>query len=231
MEVEIQTIEGIFLLLKVPEAANVVDLTNLAEKENGVPASETMVQFMGCLLDEEDLLLPVADYLALGNITFTFLNAKNGIKRNTTKDLSSDIDVDIITGSSRKFKWRKVFPNRQMKFKLPSSKFGLVYHKEGEEEGKRIFHVEVFDVVEEGSIQLRTKEGETIPEVFLIPPEHPEKPEQKLCGIQKTYDENDRRSMLDTAVKVSKIFGSFFNLGSILQMIFGGAGETEEESY
>jgi len=210
---------GIFLLLKVPEAANVVDLTNLAEKDNGVPASETMVQFMGCLLDEEDLLLPVADYLALGNITFTFLNAKNGVKRNTTKDLSSDIDVDIITGSSRKFKWRKVFPNRQMKFKLPSSKFGLVYHKEGEEEGKRIFHVEVFDVVEEGSIQLRTKEGETIPEVFLIP-EDPEKPEQKLCGIQKTYDESDKRSTLDTVDQVSRIVGRFINPLSILQLFF-----------
>ena len=58
------------------------------------------------------------------------------------------------------------------------------------------------------------------------PPEHPADPEVKLCVIQKIYDESEKISVLNIAVKVSKIIGNvanIVNLGVHIQdLIFGG---------
>merc|ERR1719154_620512 len=111
-----------------------------------------------------------------------------------------------------------------MKFKLKSSKFGLVYKEDGEEEGRKRYQTVVFEVEEEGRIELRTNDEDSLPEVIFISSKHPEVPERKLIGTQKIFDEREMWTLnggLDTGVKFATIANPIVG---IIRIIFGAVG-------
>merc|ERR1740128_103008 len=121
MDLEIQTLEGIFTLENVPQTSTVSDMKNQLETVRGIPASKSEVSFMGIKLDDENVL--VSDFLKIGSNSFTVLQATEDMSMEEKKvamKIWSDKAISIITGDSRNFKSRRVMRNREMTFKLPA---------------------------------------------------------------------------------------------------------------
>ena len=151
---------------------------------------------MGTPIREENVL--VADFFNLGNPIFemveTFLGEAARQQKDHPRWIKSERSAHLITGQPRHFQYLRILPNRSIKFKPKYKKFGVVYEKEGYEIGKRLLHVEVYDIKKEGKIELRGckkeegKEEEGKIRVFLI--NETNKVEEELEGVIQTFDES-----------------------------------------
>ena len=107
---------------------------------------------MGTPIREEDAL--VADYFNLGNTIFELIQTDIVDAAREQKDhprwIKSEKSAHLITGQPKQFQYLRVIPNRPIKFKPKYKKFGVVYEKEGFEIGKRLLHVEVYEIKKEG---------------------------------------------------------------------------------
>ena len=90
-----------------------------------------------------------------------------GMSSNTkTRGFYCDKKMFLITGKQFSFKAIQLQPNREEPIRLKSNRFGIVQHVEGNELGKRIFHLRLFEVEREGRIESWTENGED--RVFLV---------------------------------------------------------------
>jgi hypothetical protein len=192
-----------------------LDLKKQIEIERNIRAtSSSVLYYMGCPIREEDALL--ADYFNLGNTIFELVKTNDEDTARQQKDhprwILSEQSAHLITGQPRKFQYLRVIPNRPIKFKPQSKKFGVVYEKEGVEIGKRLLHVEVYEIKKAGKIELRGSTEEDKIRVFLIK----DGTEEELFGVIQTFDEsmNNQRGNLP-----KKIAGLITALGS---MVFEG---------
>ena len=87
-----------------------------------------------------------------GGKTFILVLPKAGRSR----EITSDREKFLITGSRRNFQVNLIPKNKSIRVNLVSKKFGIVYNTEGNEVGKRVYFVEVFEITGKGSIDITT---------------------------------------------------------------------------
>ena len=198
--------QGIFLVQVESPTATLLDLKKQIETERQIPASpSTVFYYMGTPIREEDAF--VMDYFNLGNTIFELVTTDIGDAAREQKDhprwIKSEKSAHLITGQPRHFQYLRVLPNSPVKFKPKSKKFGVVYEKEGSIIGKRLLHVEVYEIKKAGRIELRGCRTDDKIRVFLIKDE--DDSEEELEGVIKTYDENLNKQAESLPQKISGI--------------------------
>ena len=131
---------------------------------------------------------------------------KDGGERDRTEKGPRKVkEVFLIKGTRSNFEAILLQANKEHWIKLKSGRqFGVVKHIEGEEIGKRMFKFWVYELKKEGSIALRTEDGNGM--VYLVIEEGPNGEEDGLTPINtKTYDEKAKVSKLDKAGKLANI--------------------------
>ena len=97
-------------------------------------------------------------------------------------------------------------------------KFGISYHVEGDEIGKRRYHVDQFEVAKRASKVTVKMDKLGAATAFQVV----DGVEREIQSVSNVFDESllDKESKLDKAVKVSQIFS---NLGEFVGGILGAA--------
>ena len=114
-------------------------------------------------------------------------------------------DVWIVNGSKDKFKIHLVPKKRKMPIKLNSDTFGLVYHIDGTESGKRKYQVLRFNVKNAEEVQMETVDGNIEVNLNGNPVE---------ATDSTVYDERKIKTKLEMAQESSKIAA---NIGKFLR--------------
>ena len=202
----------------------ILDLKDKIDEEGGADPARQSLYYKGYLINEDDTI--VEDLVGLGEKTFILVLPKAGKSR----EITSDREKFLITGSHQNFQSNWIPKNkRTTRISLISKKFGIVYNTESNAIGKRVYHVEVFEINEKGSIDIKTvsNEGEEKQyKVTMIDDKNPDDPGKELKGVMKTYDESEQVSttpMLTRMETVSKIFGNVGRfISAIGDLVFGG---------
>lgn len=221
MELQIQSVAESFTLT-LDSLDTILELKNKIDEKAGADPARQSLYYKGYLINEDDTI--VEDLVGLGEKTFILVLPKAG----NIKEITSDTEKFLITGSRQNFQTNWILENQTMRIKLISKKFGIVYNTEGDEIGKRVYHVEVFEVNEKGSIDIKTVSNEGEKEqykVTMIDDKNPDEPGKELKGVMKTYNESEQvppPPMLTRMETVSKIAGRFISAIGII--VFGGLG-------
>eukprot|EP00092_Neocalanus_flemingeri_P010229 GFUD01011020.1.p1 GENE.GFUD01011020.1~~GFUD01011020.1.p1 ORF type:complete len:231 (+),score=58.49 GFUD01011020.1:81-773(+) len=229
MEVFIQSIEGGIYPMTIDSGTTILELKNKIKKDSRI-ASQGLLTFLGLDLTEEDGLT-VEECVRLGNNTFQVTQfkgvgdeARGGAQ---VKKIRSEMDIKVILGDRRNFQCVKILPNKDMEFS-PTKSLGVVYHQEGEENGKRTYSMEKFQMPGKGKIEVRRDEDDRA-DVYFIP--DGDETEQKLVGKVKTYDES-RNSQESRLMRIlgSKAFGNMTRLDGVIgDFVFGGLDAANKE--
>merc|ERR1711892_176071 len=111
------------------------------EAKEAFPLDSQYLYHEGYWLSEDDAVL--SEFLASGEeLTLTLPYASGGRRR---FENGGNEDIWLIQGNKRSFQ-RMLVPRRETTIKLKSDRFGIVYFEEGEEIGKKRYHVERFMV-------------------------------------------------------------------------------------
>jgi len=216
--------EGDDFTINVKPSCTILELKEFIDEEIGVGPSRQKLFYFGYPLTEEDAL--IQDFLSISN-TFTVVLPEDGAKKDRTgkaTEFISNKERFLITGGRLNFQAIRLQANEQEWIKLKSRRFGVARHVEGEETGKRIFQMRVYQVKTEGRIDMRTENGEE--KVYLVIEEGPNGDEIELKPVDtKTYDESKRLTRPDIAGKLSNAITSW--LSALGDLLSGGASIAE----
>ena len=185
--------------------ATIKDLKEALDEEHGIGEPERQNLFyLGLPISENDLIVKeiielygnefnVSLPLAAENETERFLVIPKSSSDFKTIDLQTKLNQELF------------------KFVSKNGVFGISYKIEGNELGRRIFHVDLYKVSKKAT-ELRFTPDFKVFQVFK------DGNEEQILGELNVYDENQRISRLDKHKKISEIFG---NYGSFLSGIFG----------
>eukprot|EP00092_Neocalanus_flemingeri_P022971 GFUD01024903.1.p1 GENE.GFUD01024903.1~~GFUD01024903.1.p1 ORF type:complete len:224 (-),score=60.57 GFUD01024903.1:190-861(-) len=221
MEVLIQSIEGGLYPMTIESGTTISQLRNKIKEDSRI-ASQGLLTFLGFDLSEEDGLT-VEDCVRLGNNTFQVAQVEGvGDEERgggQVKKIRSEISIQVILGNKRSFRCVRILPNRDMEFPAQKS-LGVVYHQDGEENGKRTYSLEKFQMPGAGRIEVRREEDDRA-EVFFI--SEGDETETQLVGSTKTYEELSRNeSRLTNAVKSFKILYYLARVAEVIDdFVFG----------
>jgi len=136
-------------------------LKDKIDETEGIDPTSQSIYFGGYLLNDQEMVL--GDMLTDGDeLTLSLPFAES---EKDPRKFTSNCDTWIVNGSKKNFKLHLVKKGRPVPIKLKEDAFGLVYHKEGEKEGERIYQVERFIVEKDAEIILKNSEDKT--EVYL----------------------------------------------------------------
>ena len=175
--------------------------------------------YQGCLINDDTV--PVADLTQLAGKSFSLVLPPLG----RPLEIVSDRQLHLITGSRHNFKTLLIPKNQTKRFALSSKKFGIIHNMEGSEISKRVYHVEVFEVKEEGTIDIKTvdNDGTLSYEVTLLNENDQEGPGKELKGVVDTYDETKNIDKLSQIGNVGTFIGGVGRfIGGIADLVFGG---------
>ena len=199
------------------------DLKVQFEEEEGIGASR-QTYFCGLyLLDDDSVLL--TDLMIDNSIRLNIKlpkAGKGGNAGNGGRKIWAEKDTWLITGSRRNFDSpMKITPGRMERIRLPRGVFGIVTYNAGEEVSGPRYQVRRYQEERVGRLELRREGGET--EVYIILEEGTNGEEEKLEGVLMVYDENRRRTGMETATGVASIAGNIARLlEAIGGLVFGG---------
>ena len=128
-------------------------LKEAIEKEIGISPKQLSLFFLGFPLEDENVLLN--ELLPLSKTFNLVLQDEEGDKGLFGKSVCqffSDKAHWLIRGGQSNFAAIYIKPYQSEPIKLSSKKFGLVQHTEGEEVGKRVFHLRRYTVKKQGRI-------------------------------------------------------------------------------
>jgi len=215
MERVIINLPGRDFSLDLPASSTIQELKNAIDAELGVATHTQDLYFHGFPLTEGAANL--SDYLKLSN-NFSLVLADEdadrlGAQRRLPRSFSTDKDMFLITFLSgiKNFESILVRSNTEEWIKLKSARFGISQAQdiEGEESGRRIFQVRIYEAKKKGSVCMRTDGGAS--KVDLVTDEGEK---ELLTPIDtKKYDESKRLSPFESA---SKILPFFSALGVLL---------------
>ena len=232
MDINIQSLSGIStitliklvivifsgdFIITISGGDTIGDLKKKIEEEEGLDQEGQSLYFKGFLIDEDSV--SVSDLTKLGANTFSLtlptLSGQN-------QEISADSQLHLVVGSRHDFETRLVPKNQTSTFKLVSQKFGIIYHKEGSEIGKRIFHANVFKIKEEGTIHVKTLVKDGGISSYKVTLQNSDGSEEELVGVLKSYDEskNKQEDNWNRAEIASRIVGR--GIGAIGALVFGG---------
>jgi hypothetical protein len=106
------------------------------------------------------LVLPKASTASTAFTSISASTAFAAFSLPTAREITSDREKFLITGNRRNFHVNLIPKNKSIKVNLVSKKFGIVYNTEGNEVGKRVYFVEVFEITGKGSIDITTVSDE-----------------------------------------------------------------------
>merc|ERR1711892_945621 len=142
LPMEIIVVEGEDKDVYACEASDtVLTLKEKIEAKEAFPLDSQYLYHEGYWLSEDDAVL--SEFMASGEeLTLTLPFASGGRRR---FENGGNEDIWLIQGNKRSFQ-RMLVPRRETNIKLKSDKFGIVYFEEGEEIGKKRYHVERYVV-------------------------------------------------------------------------------------
>ena len=160
-------ITGEEFTIDVEESCTIFELKEAIDEEIGVGPRRQALFLLGYPLTEDAAQLK--DFPQTYK-TFNVVLPKEGGERDRTlkgpREVVTDKEVFLITGGRLNFQAILLHADQEEWIKLKSKKFGVVKHIEGDEIGKRIFHFRVYEVKNEGRIDLRTENG--LEKVYLV---------------------------------------------------------------
>jgi len=213
--------EGDDFTIDVVPSCTILELKEFIDEEIGVGPSRQKLFYFGYPLTEEDA--QIQDFLSVSN-TFTVVLPEEKDRTGKATEFISNKERFLITGGRLNFQAILLQANEQEWKKLKSRRFGVARHVEGEETGKRIFQMRVYEVKTEGRIDMRTENGEE--KVYLVIEEGPNGDEIELKPVDtKTYDESKRLTRPDIAGKLSNAITSW--LSALGDLLSGGASIAE----
>ena len=187
------------------------DLKVQFEQEEGIGASR-QTYFCGLYLLEDDSVL-LTDLMIDDSIRLNVKLPKAGRGGNAGKggrEIWAEKETWLITGSRNNFDPPLKIPQRRLeRILVPKGKFGIVDLTVGEVPGSRVpgarYQVRRYQEERSGHLELRMEAGET--EVYIVLVEGINGEEEKLKGTMMIYEEDRRRTGMETATGVAGIAG------------------------
>merc|ERR1711970_689968 len=163
-EMKINILDGEHMFVyECSPADTVLVLKEKIEEGLGIEACNQWLYLHGYWISDDGSIL--GDFMKdEDELTLKAATATDPLPSKTKKFRVPVDDVWIISGSKRKFTTHLIPKNRNVPIKLKSDSFGLIYHIEGEQQGKRKYQAFRYNVQGIEDISIDTIDGEL--EVF-----------------------------------------------------------------
>ena len=211
------------IFVKCNSTDTILHLKKKIEEEEGVEAESQSLYYLGYLITDDSIVVEDVIKEAKGGTYFNVVFPKAGKPREVT----SDRERTLITGSRNKFQTILLKKNKTGQFKPKTKIFGsgqtfvIVYNTTG-----AVHHALVYEVKVKGTIVIKTEEEEDGSLDFKVTIVNGEEIVE-LKGLLHEYDESKNtqkeETMLGRAERVGKFLGNIGRFGNfIADLVFGG---------
>ena len=195
-------------IYKCTEDETLHSLRKQIQQKEEISTKEQLLYFSGYWLNSDDDLL--RDFLKNEDEIELHLRTATEYKKEFVNKVSND--VWIINGVKHHFSRHLLKPSKRVNIKLKSQRFGLCYHQEGDDYGRRVFQVERFEINHADKVEMRNSVGNNTA-VYVAG--------QKIDPIHVSiYDERKNKGMIHEMVKIAFFIKEFKN--NISSSVFGG---------